>query len=589
MLDVISEVRDLFVREDALRKVAKATHMEVGEVYKVSNQNLVKSRQDRIMKWMDPFIGLVIILNAFSIGVSTDVAKGSEVWQWLEATFTLIFICELLLKVCAFGIRTYCCGPDCFWNLFDALIVLIAVFDFVFTIIGTIVNLRNFTIIRLLRFARLTKLVRVLRLKIFKELALLVNGIVAGFRTLVWAMVFLGFLQFALGVILTQTVGQSLPESWDTVCDGMESQLKAACVSSAASLKSSQKELFGSVPRSMFTVFRCFTDGCASVDGTPLVPYFYNTHGIIFVGAYMIVFLFVIFGLFNLIMAVFVENTIENAKCDDARRREARSNEHVRIAKKLQEVIVMFCTSESDLPLEDDGSLIRKGPEVNWFRKLFSTNSSPQQTQSFDDQDGRRPNKSMPMMNLRMEVSHAAFIKMLRVPDVQDMLDDLDISVNSRGTLFEVLDANCNGTLEVSELVQGLLKLRGSADKGDVVASLLAIRSVQKSIRAMEVLGLHHQEAIEGIAAAQQRVEAALEGMGAKLKSRPLQRLELLSRGPAKPGDDQPQLQRAPSEVRKTANRAVSPAPLGLNTMRADEERRKSVISMRSKDKRDRN
>ena len=30
------------------------------------------------------------------------------------------------------------------------------------------------------------------------------------------------------------------------------------------------REEFGTVPAAMFTCFRCFTDGCAATDGTPL-------------------------------------------------------------------------------------------------------------------------------------------------------------------------------------------------------------------------------------------------------------------------------------------------------------------------------
>mmetsp|Transcript_68845 Transcript_68845/g.212911 ORF Transcript_68845/g.212911 Transcript_68845/m.212911 type:complete len:135 (-) Transcript_68845:43-447(-) len=91
------------------------------------------------------------------------------------------------------------------------------------------------------------------------------------------------------------------------------------------------------------------------------------------------------------------------------------------------------------------------------------------------------------------------------------MLDSLDIPLASRDALFDTLDANCNGTIEISELVQGLLKLRGSADKGDTVATLLAVRSMQKSLKANEALHLHQQQVLK-------RVEAILQSQRTEIR-----------------------------------------------------------------------
>eukprot|EP00413_Alexandrium_margalefii_P018542 CAMPEP_0204548782 /NCGR_PEP_ID=MMETSP0661-20131031/23840_1 /ASSEMBLY_ACC=CAM_ASM_000606 /TAXON_ID=109239 /ORGANISM="Alexandrium margalefi, Strain AMGDE01CS-322" /LENGTH=637 /DNA_ID=CAMNT_0051555707 /DNA_START=55 /DNA_END=1968 /DNA_ORIENTATION=- len=490
----VSEIRDVLLKEDAMRKVALATNMSYHDMYKPPEVAASVRRRERFLRYLDPIIGVVILLNALVIGVSTDVAKDAEFWQWCEFSFTLVFVVELAMKIITHGPRKFFFGSDWTWNWFDTVVVLIAILDLVLTLVGNVVDLGNLTVVRLLRFARLTKLVRVLKLKAFKELALLCHGIIAGFRTLLWAIVFLAFLLLAIGVLMTQIVGGSTDADWAVICDGKEpGDAARACSDSAEHLKLHRQELFGNVPRSMFTVFRCFTDGCSSVDGTPLMPNLYNTHGLLVIGFYMMVTLFVIFGLFNLIMAVFVENTIENAKHDDVRRREARSDEHLRVARRLQEVIVLFCTGQGT----DDEEATQCGSEGSrWFRKMFATtrsNTSPLSRSASTCLKGKA--------NLSFKVTHSTFVKMIQRQEVQDMLDDLDIGVSSRQALFDVLDANGNGTLEVSELVQGLLKLRGPADKGDVVASLLGVRSMQKSIKAMEALSLHQQEVIEEIAA----------------------------------------------------------------------------------------
>eukprot|EP00443_Scrippsiella_acuminata_P093923 CAMPEP_0115388612 /NCGR_PEP_ID=MMETSP0271-20121206/9266_1 /TAXON_ID=71861 /ORGANISM="Scrippsiella trochoidea, Strain CCMP3099" /LENGTH=148 /DNA_ID=CAMNT_0002812109 /DNA_START=32 /DNA_END=477 /DNA_ORIENTATION=- len=64
-------------------------------------------------------------------------------------------------------------------------------------------------------------------------------------------------------------------------------------------------------------------------------------------------------------------------------------------------------------------------------------------------------------------------------PEVERLLDDLDIAMADRSELFDVLDADGDGRLEVQEVTRGLLKLRGSAEKSDMVACLLAVRNLQ--------------------------------------------------------------------------------------------------------------
>merc|ERR1740139_1552736 len=117
-------------------------------------------------------------------------------------------------------------------------------------------GLQNMMVFRIARLARLTKmmrLLRLLRLKVFKELALMVKGVIAGLRTLFWAIVLLVFVTYAVGVILRQTVGEDKVVMNDLY----------------------QTVLFKNMPWSMFMVFRCFTADCTLTDGTSLVGHLY--------------------------------------------------------------------------------------------------------------------------------------------------------------------------------------------------------------------------------------------------------------------------------------------------------------------------
>merc|ERR1712113_849119 len=84
-----------------------------------------------------------------------------------------------------------------------------------------------------------------------------------------------------------------------------------------------------------------------------------------------------------------------------------------------------------------------------------------------------------------MSVSKDLFLFIIQDPEVQSIMDDLDIPPE-RADLFDILDADGSGDLEVTELVQGLLKVRGEARKSDAVASLLAVRATQDMVRQFQ-------------------------------------------------------------------------------------------------------
>merc|ERR1712039_268950 len=69
---------------------------------------------------------------------------------------------------------------------------------------------------------------------------------------------------------------------------------------------------------------------------------------------------------------------------------------------------------------------------------------------------------------------------------VKDLLEDLEISVSNHSKLFDIIDSNGSGSLDVGELIEGLMKLRGPADKGDIVCASLMVRSTQRHLRKLE-------------------------------------------------------------------------------------------------------
>jgi len=96
-----------------------------------------------------------------------------------------------------------------------------------------------------------------------------------------------------------------------------------------------------------------------------------------------------------------------------------------------------------------------------------------------------------------MRVSRDVFENALKDKLVQQLLDELDISISSRDKLFDILDSDGNDYIAISELVEGFMRLRGPADKGDIVSSALILRSLQKSMKKFEVSVLHRQDELK--------------------------------------------------------------------------------------------
>merc|ERR1712032_1159267 len=96
------------------------------------------------------------------------------------------------------------------------------------------------------------------------------------------------------------------------------------------------------------------------------------------------------------------------------------------------------------------------------------------------------------------------------------MMDDLEISVSNRSKLFDVLDSDGSGSLDISELVEGLMKLRGPADKGDIVSAVLNVRTLQRSFKVFERDCSEKQQLIEN---SQIQLEAEIKQLQEQFKA----------------------------------------------------------------------
>lgn len=250
----------------------------------------ISSLQRKVHAFFEIVPPLVIVVNVIVVGLSVDMQKddpSNPVWQVLEIVFLTFYFFEAVGKLAVFGCRWYFLGEDHWWNLFDFICLLLSLADLVIYIYVEIsqvenpFNLQTLMLVKMLRLARLARLIRTLRFAIFYELKLMVLGVISGMRVLAWALVLLALLIYAAAIATTSMFGgdERVPE-------------------------------MRSLSRSWFTLFRCFTDGCAAYDGTPLSERLYDIYGGWWVVPYVFLFVSITLGLFNLIMAIFIDNVM---------------------------------------------------------------------------------------------------------------------------------------------------------------------------------------------------------------------------------------------------------------------------------------
>lgn len=392
--------------------------------------------------------------------MSSDVDESWNGWSYFEYVFTAFFVWEMVFKMRCTSVRDYFTGNSCYWNWFDFVIVSLALIDSFLDVLfklkviaGAEFDLSQLVVIKMARLARLARLIKLLRFRIFNELKMMVEGVLAGLRVLFWAIVLFFAVIYLMAMFVRKTIGK------DEEIEGVY----------ANSLSS--------VPWAMFTLFRCFTDGCAANDGTPLQVHLFERYGAIFMVTYMLIFLFITIGLFNLIMAIFVDNVMQQT--NQTKQRELGRDPH-NLQDKLRKLVKFLYTNPPKT--KEDGLLqgVKEVPSVSdscrsCFRQMFDGPSSLW---------SQFPAKDSANETVNFTIVRDVFFKWLEVPELLSLLEMMDITTSNPYELFDILDADMSGELDCEELVSGLMALRGSAQKSDSVASLLSIRVVLEKLIA---------------------------------------------------------------------------------------------------------
>eukprot|EP00927_Polykrikos_kofoidii_P027760 TRINITY_DN2431_c0_g1_i7.p1 TRINITY_DN2431_c0_g1~~TRINITY_DN2431_c0_g1_i7.p1 ORF type:complete len:624 (-),score=100.01 TRINITY_DN2431_c0_g1_i7:135-2006(-) len=410
---------------------------------------------------------VLIFINVIFTGIQIEL-RASHFWQddvkvqssddgatIIAMAFIVIFWVEMFLRMYAQGLAFFH-GDEYAWNCLDIVInvasaVEVAV-DVLLTSNATIS--KNARLARSLRAVRMLRMVRAVRLfRVFRQLRILVLAIVSALKAGAWTLLLLVSIIYAFSTVFTTAV-------IDVLNDNPEAEFKDGLL-----------EYFGSISRSMSTLFQAI---CGGIDWGAAVEILGDASMI-----YMLMFYVYIavtsMIVMNVMTGVFVQSATESAQLDSEQVLALNLADNDRYAKRLAEICDHLDPSNSGVITLD-----------------------------------------------RLEV-------ILEDQAIMSYFSMIELDLTDAWSLFRVLDTKEVGALTVDEFARGCLRLRGGARRVDMsnmmytsnwIMNKLArfSRTTEDSLhQVFEMLESMKQEVIEGRRG--ERVE--LKPMNAHVKSNP--------------------------------------------------------------------
>lgn len=167
----------------------------------------------------DGFCTLVILVNAFTIGINTqlgiewaishpgegDPPKNSVIVM-MDRVFIGFYLLELLLKLSVFRSDFFFEKDAWKWNTFDFVLVLFGIYDFLSEFVDVTGGL-SITWLRMMRLLKTMKMLRVVRvMRFFKVLRTMLSNVVASMATLFWSVLMLVIIMYMFGLVFIQAV-----------------------------------------------------------------------------------------------------------------------------------------------------------------------------------------------------------------------------------------------------------------------------------------------------------------------------------------------------------------------------------------------
>jgi len=347
------------------------------------------------------FAGMFIFMNAVLVGIETNHiamhGDTSEAFFALQLCFNAWFLAELLLRIVAWGVgHVYYYGDDRHWNAFDTVLVILSVVD----VFSQSTQLGSFAVARMVRAVRLLRLARVMRMLrlmyYFKEFRKILILLGASVQTLLWSLLAILFVVYIFAVLFTQSAADHLGKmdigSWSTD----QQQLK---------------EDFGSVERSIYTLYTAITGGRNWAEVVGGLSEIDEMHVCAFIAFISFSFL----GVLNIVTSVFVECAMQSTQ-------------------RHRDILV------------EDKKLFEQG-RLQHMKAIF---------QLVDREDSG----VVDYQELKSRLGESA--------PLRDYFRALGLNATDSLTLFELLDTDGSGSVTLDEFCDGFMRLHGEARAFDI-------------------------------------------------------------------------------------------------------------------------
>lgn len=242
-------------------------------------------------------IMLAIAANGIQMGVETFLDNPSEIvfLAVLEHMFLVVFVFEMVIKIFYMG-KMYVCDPEVgSWNVLDFVIVWVAILDmWIVPVLGSRDSSLSFIkVFRLLRLLRILKLVHNV-----PELKMVIEGMIASMRSMVWIVLLLLAVMYILGILCVETIGREPIDVYPGRSETVD-QIDANFVDSF-----NNYVYFGDLWRSLVTLFGLVL----LAEWSSIVRPVWETQPWLISIFCMLIFI-TTFGIFNVIIGIVVERT----------------------------------------------------------------------------------------------------------------------------------------------------------------------------------------------------------------------------------------------------------------------------------------
>mmetsp|Transcript_1806 Transcript_1806/g.4217 ORF Transcript_1806/g.4217 Transcript_1806/m.4217 type:complete len:532 (-) Transcript_1806:125-1720(-) len=261
----------------------------------------------------DNFLGMVILLNACSIGAQTDYMARNVTgrvpfkFQVVEWIFLAFFTGELAIRVYVHRCRFFWSKAGfnvLAWNWFDLLLVVAQVSEEVLVRVARDSTLES-SQFRLMAFLRILRLVRVLRvmrvLRLIGELRAIVSSIVGSMKSLLWTVLLLLLVIYMVGVYFTQSVTEHMVIQAERN-QGYSPELKTLSI------------YFGSLGRTLLSLYQAMSGG---IDWDSLADPLITEIGFMMGVGFAAYIAFSLLALMNVVTGVFVQTALQSARDEE--------------------------------------------------------------------------------------------------------------------------------------------------------------------------------------------------------------------------------------------------------------------------------